>query len=228
MAHEHSGFKNKMSHTSLNSVARAPEQTPNTPIDLSAMIASRICHDLVSPMGAISNGLELLELAQNPHGPELALISQSIDSATARLRFYRIAFGTVYPEQMISRAEVLSVLTAVGQHQKQSFVWDSTATLSRRQVKLVFLLIMCLETALPWGGSIRIRDTEGGLELAAASERMKIEDVLWTPLAQHRPAESISASKIQFAVVVAELAAQNAAISVMEEPCVLRLSVTFS
>lgn len=192
------------------------------------MIASRICHDLVSPMGAVGNGLELLELSQTTSGPELDLISQSIASATARLRFYRIAFGTVSAEQMISRGEILSVLSELGQHQKQNFYWENTTDLSRRQVKLSFLLIMCLEAALPWGGDIHVRDFPGGVELLATSERVKIDDELWAAVAERRPCIDMSSARIQFAVAIAELIAQSAGITVLEEPSGLRLSVVFA
>lgn len=217
-----------MTHSSLHSAAQTPEQTTNASLDMSAMIASRICHDLVSPMGAIGNGLELLELSQTTSGPELELISQSIASATARLRFYRIAFGTVSAEQMISRGEILSVLSELGKHQKQNFYWENSADLLRRQVKLTFLLIMCLEAALPWGGDIHVRDVPLGLELLASSERVKIDDGLWAAVAERRPCESMSSAKIQFAAAIAELIGQSAGITVQEEQSGLRLTVAFA
>jgi len=228
VAHEHSGFKDKMTHTSLHSAAQTPEQTTNAALDLSAMIASRICHDLVSPMGAIGNGLELLELSQSTSGPELELISQSIASATARLRFYRIAFGTVSAEQMISHGEILSVLSELGKYQKQNFHWENSTDLSRRQVKLTLLLVMCLESALPWGGDIHVRDFPGGVELLASSDRVKIDDGLWAYVAERTPCANMSSAKIQFAAAVAELIAQNAAITVLEEQSGLRLTVVFA
>src|SRR5690606_36320108 len=77
--------------------------------DLGALVASRICHDLVNPLGAIGNGVELLALttgfgpAAGPQGaslqgtaggsPELALIAESTTHAAARARLFRLAFG---------------------------------------------------------------------------------------------------------------------------------------
>ena len=66
------------------------------PIDtakLATLVASRLCHDLVSPVGAISNGLELIALAGTPGPEEMELIEQSCTSATARLNFFRVAFA---------------------------------------------------------------------------------------------------------------------------------------
>ena len=61
--------------------------------DLTALVGSRICHDLISPLGAIGNGLELLQLSGLPQGPEWALIAESVENASARIRFFRIAYG---------------------------------------------------------------------------------------------------------------------------------------
>jgi histidine phosphotransferase ChpT len=61
--------------------------------DLAALIGSRICHDLISPIGAIGNGVELLLMEASGKGPELSLISESVAAANARIRFFRVAFG---------------------------------------------------------------------------------------------------------------------------------------
>jgi histidine phosphotransferase ChpT len=79
--------------------------------DLSGLIASRICHDLISPVGAISNGLELLEMAPGGSGEEAGLIRQSADAATASLKFMRIAFGAPGFEDMIAQSDVARILT---------------------------------------------------------------------------------------------------------------------
>ena len=58
--------------------------------DIAALVGSRICHDLISPIGAIGNGVELIGLTENTSSPELALISESVDNANARIRFFRV------------------------------------------------------------------------------------------------------------------------------------------
>ena len=62
-----------------------------TNASLATLIGSRICHDLISPIGAINNGLELLELTGGAQGPEMDLISNSVEHAEARIKFFRIA-----------------------------------------------------------------------------------------------------------------------------------------
>ena len=61
--------------------------------NLASLIGSRICHDLISPIGAICNGLELMQLDGRPISPEMTLISESVNHANARIRFLRVAFG---------------------------------------------------------------------------------------------------------------------------------------
>ena len=80
--------------------------------NLAALIGSRICHDLISPIGAISNGLELLELAGAAQSPELDLIGESVSNAEARIRFFRIAYGYAN-DQMIGPAEVTPILNSL-------------------------------------------------------------------------------------------------------------------
>jgi histidine phosphotransferase ChpT len=136
------------------------------PFDVSALIASRICHDLISPIGAIGNGVELLTM--EPGGatrPEYALISASVANANARIRLFRIAFGSATSDQRIPRNEVLSILTDLGHAGRITFAWTSQGDLSRREVRLVFLLLLCLETVLPFGGRVEGRPRPVGASL---------------------------------------------------------------
>ena len=82
--------------------------------DLAALIGSRICHDLISPIGAIGNGVELLMMDGAAQTPELALIAESVANANARIRFFRLAFGANAAHQKIARSEILSILAERG------------------------------------------------------------------------------------------------------------------
>jgi len=64
-------------------------------LDLAALLSSRVCHDVISPVGAIVNGLESLEEEKDAEmrGHALALIKSSAEEASARLQFCRLAFG---------------------------------------------------------------------------------------------------------------------------------------
>ena len=124
--------------------------------DLTALLGSRICHDLISPIGAISNGVELLMMEGNARGPEIALISESVSNASARIRFFRVAFGASGGEHRVGRSEILAIVEDITRGGRLTIDWSSPTELPRRDVKLAFLLILCLETALAYGGKIEI------------------------------------------------------------------------
>ncbi|OYW56577.1 MAG: hypothetical protein B7Z31_10400 [Rhodobacterales bacterium 12-65-15] len=123
--------------------------------DLGALIAARICHDLIGPIGAIGNGVELLTMEAGALRPELALISESAAHAQARIRFFRISFGAAGTDQRIARSEVLSVLADLSRGGRVGFGWTSPADLARPEVRLVFLLVQCADRSRAVGGSDR-------------------------------------------------------------------------
>jgi histidine phosphotransferase ChpT len=175
--------------------------------DLSALIASRICHDLISPIGAIGNGVELLTMEPgSATRPEFALISASVANANARIRLFRIAFGAATSDQRIARNEVLSILTDLGHAGRITYAWTSQGDLSRPEVRLVFLLLLCLETALPFGGRVEVRQGESGWTIKAAAQRTKVDPALWALLSEPETRAPVEAGKVQFLLVGRDLA----------------------
>jgi len=169
--------------------------------DLSALIGSRICHDLISPIGAIGNGVELLQMGAGAKGPELALISESVASANARIRFLRIAFGAAGGETRIARAEVQAILGEVTTGSRLRIDWTSGAELDRREVKLAFLAIQCLETAMPWGGRIAVEAGDPRYAVSGEAARLKVDPQLWEVLSNpHAPVE-ITPALVHFALL---------------------------
>lgn len=181
---------------------------PTESADLIALVGSRICHDLISPLGAIGNGLELLMMSGGIPGPELSLIAQSVTNANARVRFFRIAFGAVAPGQTVPRAEVLSVLEDITRGGRLKIDWDLAGDITRTEVKLAFLAIQCLETALPYGGRIRVTADAGGSLVEAQAARLKVDPPLWTALDRGQ-AGPVTAAQVQFALLPAELVQQG-------------------
>ena len=178
--------------------------------DLIALIASRICHDLISPIGAIGNGVELLTMEPETAAlPELALIAESVANANARIRFFRISFGAARGDQRVARAEVLSILTDLGRSGRVTYGWTSQGDLSRREVRLAFLLLQCLESALAYGGKIDVIQLENGWSIRADAPRLRIETDLWELLSDPHPPAEIEAGQVHFALVPEELARQG-------------------
>lgn len=177
--------------------------------DLAALIASRICHDLISPIGAIGNGVELLAMDAGGQGPEMALISESVANANARIRFFRISFGAATGDQRIARSEVMSVLTDMTRGGRISYDWTSVADLPRREVRLTFLLLQCLESALAYGGKVEVSRNDSGWAVLAEASRLKIDAALWEVLTEPRAPTEIGAGQVHFALVPEELARQG-------------------
>lgn len=177
--------------------------------DLAALIGSRICHDLISPIGAIGNGVELLMMDRGATSPELALIAESVANANARIRFFRVAFGAANQDARIARGEVVSILTDMVRGGRLQVEWISPPELSRREVKLAFLLMQCLETAMAYGGKLRIERGDTGWRMEAEAPRLKIDPVLWEVLTERHPPSEIGANQVHFALVPEALASQG-------------------
>lgn len=167
--------------------------------EIASLLGSRICHDLISPIGAISNGVELLRMSGGPSGPEIDLISESVDNANARIRFFRVAYGAASSEQTISANEVRDILADMGRSNRLQIEWLSTADLPRFQVKLTFLLLQCVEAALPWGGQVSVHAEGEMCRINVSSDRMKLEEGLWQYLqgGEAHP-EEVGAAEVQF------------------------------
>lgn len=166
--------------------------------DLAAALASRICHDLVNPLGAIANGLELMILSGESRTPEMELIAQSVDSATSRLRFFRVAYG-IAGGQSISRAEILGTMRGVERGTRLAYDWTPPGEQPREEVKAIFLLLQCLESAMPLGGSIRVSRDGETWEVAAEGPRLRVDQPLWDSLGPERSAAPLSL--VQFALL---------------------------
>ena len=112
-------------------------------LQFSALVGARICHDLISPIGAINNGMELLSMSGAPQSPEIELIAQSVDAANARIRFFRIAYGATSTEQFLGRSEITSILRDFTKGSRLVLNWHPLEDVTRSEVQLVFLAIQC-------------------------------------------------------------------------------------
>ena len=79
--------------------------------DITALVTARICHDLASPIGAIGNGVELVELRGKSLGEEGELVKASVNATVAKLKLFRIAFGHFHAEKMLNATEISAVQT---------------------------------------------------------------------------------------------------------------------
>jgi histidine phosphotransferase ChpT len=167
---------------------------------LAGLIGSRICHDLISPIGAINNGLELLNMAGDPPGPEIGLIGESVGNASARIRFFRIAFGAT-GDQMVGPAEVQSILRDLYSDSRLSPEWDVVHAVQRAEIRLAFLAILCMETAMPFGARIRILCQDESWQLRGSADRLNVDAELWSLLSGAPSNGDLQPSHVQFALL---------------------------
>lgn len=150
---------------------------------LADLIGSRLCHDLSNPLGAIGNGVELLEMTGAGKGPEMELIRDAVRDALARVRFFRLAFGHAAHDHMTSAREARTSLADLYAGSRVQAVWKPQDDLPRRQVKLAYLMMLCTETALPMGGRVTLSMEPGGRwGLEAQSDRITLDEDLWNVL----------------------------------------------
>ncbi|WP_254437909.1 histidine phosphotransferase family protein [Ruegeria arenilitoris] len=172
----------------------------DTTVNLAELIGSRICHDLISPIGAITNGLELLEMVGATQGPEMELISGSVGSAGARIRFFRVAFGSA-SDQPLGRAEVSELLKDVERAGRVRVNWHLIEAVPRSQVKLAFLALMCCESAMPFGGEVTITNNGDSWTVTGAADKLNLDSDLWKNLPLGRFANKVTPAQVQFALL---------------------------
>ena len=191
--------------------------------DLTALLGSRICHDLISPIGAIGNGVELLMMSGSVRSPEMALISESVANANARIRFFRVAFGGSGPDQRIGRPEVVGILDDLTRGGRLVIDWRGPADLPCREVKLAFLLIQCLETAMAYGGRITVERTDARWTLTGHATKLRITPDLWEVLSNPDATAAITAAQVHFALLPEELERQSRRLAVELRETEIRL-----
>lgn len=172
--------------------------------DLLALLGSRICHDLISPIGAIGNGVELLALSGAVQGPEMQLICESVTAAQARIRFFRMAFGAAGPGQRVARSEVEAIFAAASTGGRLSYHWQGPDQALRAEVKMIFLAILCAETALQRGGTVSVSQRDTGWRISATGPVARLEGALLARLQGATPQDAVSAAQIQFLLLPAE------------------------
>jgi histidine phosphotransferase ChpT len=134
------------------------------------LLAARLCHEMVGPIGAISNGLEILDDEPDFASDAGALIAQSAQQAACRLQFYRIAYGST---GAIADALARAAAAELFAHGKIRCRWAEMA-LPVGWEKLACNLLLLASEALPRGGEIRL-DTDGrGITVTAAGDGIRL------------------------------------------------------
>ena len=134
------------------------------PLDLAALLCSRVCHDVISPVGAIVNGLEVLDGEQDSEMRDIAmdLIKKSAVSASARLQFCRLAFGAAGSlTASIDTGDAENVARGLLANERTALDWKALRRLLPKNiVKLVLNLCLIGSASIPRGGVLTV-DLDG-------------------------------------------------------------------
>jgi histidine phosphotransferase ChpT len=135
-------------------------------LDLAALLCSRVCHDLISPTGAIVNGLEVLDEAKDEETKTFAydLIRKSAATASARLQFCRIAFGAAGSAgAQIDLGDAETVTRGFIEDGKTKLTWTLARTLlPKNRVKLLLNMIVVAGHTIPRGGVLTVSSVGTG------------------------------------------------------------------
>lgn len=192
--------------------------------DIAAQISSRICHDLISPIGAISNGLELLALSGAPLSPELTLINESVDAANAKLRFLRIAFGGAKSNSKVAASEITNILHDYYNAPRTQLNWLIETAMERRDLRLLFLILLSAEKLAPYGGQITVAQQTHDLTITLVAKSLKTDGFLDLP--SHRFTPQDSPPLIQFTLAQTQLDQMGYTMTLSETAGKLTITIT--
>jgi histidine phosphotransferase ChpT len=174
-------------------------------LDLAALLCSRVCHDLISPVGAIVNGIEVLEEEKDESTKEFALdlIKRSAATASAKLQFCRIAFGAAGSAgAQIDLGDAEKVARGFMEDDKTKIDWNlPRALLAKNRVKLLLNMLIIAGQAIPRGGKVTV-DPIGagdnlGFKVSAAGTNAKIPPAVPPLLTGELSGETVDAHRIQ-------------------------------
>jgi histidine phosphotransferase ChpT len=182
--------------------------------DLAALLCSRLCHDLLSPVGALSNGLELLADETDPEMRArcVELLEQSAKISTDKLKFFRLAFGAAGGfGEAIPVEEAQEVIGALASDAKRvQLNWGiAEASLPKPAIKVLLNLAQIALDALVRGGTLDIgaERREGNVEIVAraSGDRIAFDETIGKALQRELHPADIS-SRTAAAHMIALLA----------------------
>ena len=151
------------------------------PVDLASLLCSRLCHDLMSPVGALNNGIELLADEQDPEMRQrcLELLEESARASANKLKFFRLAFGAAggFGESIDTREAQAALDGLFGRERRIELGWMVAGDkLPKGAVKLLLNLALLAGDALVRGGRLDVgaESADGAIELVIRAEGSRI------------------------------------------------------
>lgn len=152
-----------------------------SPVDLASLLCSRLCHDLLSPVGALNNGLELLADETDPAMRQrcMDLLSDSARVSANKLKFFRLAFGAGggFAEKIDVRDTEAAVRGLVADNKRITLGWfvDEVA-LAKSATRVLLNLVLVAADALVRGGSLDVgaEENDAGTEIVIKLEGQRV------------------------------------------------------
>ena len=181
----------------------SPGPAPDA-LELAALLCSRVCHDLISPVGAIVNGLEVLDDDPKPDDREFALdlIRKSAKTASARLQFCRLAFGAAGSAgAQIDLGDAQNMAKGHLEDGKITIAWNlPRLLLPKNRVKLLLNMLVIAQQTIPRGGTLAVDPVGEGeamsFQVTAAGMNARVPQNIVDLLASG-PAGSVDAHAVQ-------------------------------
>ncbi len=173
-----------------------------SPVDFASLLCSRLCHDLLSPVGALNNGLELLADETDPAMRErcMELLAESARVSANKLKFFRLAFGAAggFGEMVDTREAQVAIEGLFGENRRLTIGWQvAEPQLPKAAIKVLLNLAMIAGDALVRGGELDIGgESEAGtveIVLRAHGPRVVLDEELRSTLTDGANGEAVSA-----------------------------------
>lgn len=190
-------------------------------IDFASLLCSRLCHDLLSPVGALNNGVELLA---DEHDPEmrarvLELLAESARAAANKLKFFRLAFGAAggFGETVDAREARAAIEGLLGPERRIQFGWMvAEPALSKGAIKILLNLALIASDALVRGGRIDVGAETGEIVIRAEGPRLALDPELRDALEGRTPTRALSPRAAAAALVHMLAAGQGGGVKVSD------------
>jgi histidine phosphotransferase ChpT len=169
------------------------------------LLCSHLCHELVNPLGAVNNGIELLmDVGDDMRDEALGLIESSAERTTNRVQFYRMAYGMAGESALPQLAIVRDLTDKLLGEGRISLEWPDAERNPRLQPgwgRILLNVVAAASETLPRGGILTVRVDESGdpvrLVVTARGEPARIDDSTRPVFAGDFPVESINPRNIQ-------------------------------
>jgi histidine phosphotransferase ChpT len=169
-------------------------------LDLAALLCSRVCHDLISPVGAIVNGLEVLDEDKDEETKTFALdlIKKSARQASAKLQFCRLAFGAAGSAgAQIELGDAEKAARGLIEDGKTTIVWNLPRELvAKNRAKLLLNMLMVAVGAIPRGGTLTVEPLGMGFRVAASGLNARLTQAT-AELLGGSPPQTVDAHAVQ-------------------------------